>query len=48
LRRNRVAGDDSPLLLVALAARPMARPPFPLEHLLRLEAAVRAPAREGD
>ena len=48
VRLNRVAGDDSPLLLVALAARPMARPPFPLEHLLRLEAAVRAPTVEGD
>lgn len=43
VRLNRVAGDDSPLLLVSLAARPMARPPFPLEHLARLEDAVRAP-----
>lgn len=36
LSANRVAGDDSPLLLVRVAARPLARPPFPLELLARL------------
>ena len=30
---NRTAGDDSPLLLLQLAVRPLARPPFPLELL---------------
>jgi RNHCP domain-containing protein len=33
---NRVAGDDNPLLLTRLAVRPLAQPPFPLEHLARL------------
>lgn len=36
LRLNRTAGDDNPLLLLRLAARPLAQPPFPLEHLTRL------------
>ena len=31
LRTNRVAGDDSPWAMMALAARPLAQPPFPLE-----------------
>ena len=30
---NRSAGDDSPLLLLRLALRPLAQPPFPLEQL---------------
>ena len=30
---NRSAGDDSPLLLVRIAVRPLAQPPFPLERL---------------
>ena len=30
-RSNRVAGDDSPWSLMALAARAVSRPPFPLE-----------------
>jgi hypothetical protein len=34
LALNRTAGDDSPLLLVRLAAGPLAQPPFPLERLL--------------
>jgi len=34
LSSNRVAGDDSPLLLVRLAVRPLALPPFPLDRLL--------------
>lgn len=33
LRTNRIAGDDNGALLLSLAARPLARPPFPLEHL---------------
>jgi hypothetical protein len=30
---NRSAGDDNPLLLLRLAVRPLAQPPFPLELL---------------
>jgi hypothetical protein len=41
IRVNRIAGDDSELMLVSLALRPIARPPFPLE---RLGAGVKAEA----
>ena len=30
---NRSAGDDNPLVLVRVAVRPLAQPPFPLERL---------------
>jgi hypothetical protein len=33
---NRTAGDDNSLLLLRLAVRPLAQPPFPLEHLSQL------------
>jgi hypothetical protein len=33
---NRIAGDDNPLVLMQLAVRPLARPPFPMEWLARL------------
>jgi hypothetical protein len=33
---NRIAGDDNPLMLMRLAVQPLARPPFPLEWLLRV------------
>lgn len=33
LSANRTAGDDNPLLLVRIAVRPLAQPPFPLELL---------------
>ena len=36
---NRVAADDDPLKLMSLAVRPLAQPPFPLEHLDRLREA---------
>ena len=36
LHANRIAGDDNPLPLVRLAARPLVLTPFPLEHLGRL------------
>lgn len=32
---NRSAADDNPLVLLHLAVMPLARPPFPLEHLTR-------------
>ena len=31
---NRTAGDDNPLLLIRVAVRPLAQPPFPLERIL--------------
>lgn len=33
LKTNRVAGDDRELALLQLALRPLAHPPFPLDHL---------------
>lgn len=33
LHSNRVAGDDNLVVLMALAARPLAQPPVPLEFL---------------
>ena len=33
LHLNRSAADDSPLLLVRLAVKPLALPPFPLDRL---------------
>jgi hypothetical protein len=32
---NRTAGDDSPLLLLQLAVKPLARPPCPLDWIGR-------------
>jgi hypothetical protein len=31
IRTNRIAGDDDPWAMMSLAARPLARPPFPLD-----------------
>jgi hypothetical protein len=36
LRLNRTAGDDNPLLLLRLAVKPLAQPPFPMERLALL------------
>ncbi len=33
LASNRIAADDNPALLVSIAARPLAAPPFPLDLL---------------
>lgn len=33
---NRVAADDNPVLLLQLAVKPLAEPPFPLQYLDRL------------
>jgi len=30
---NRIAGDDNELVLMSLAVRPLAQPPFPLDRL---------------
>lgn len=34
VRANRIAGDDSEIVLLSLAVRPLARPAFPLEKLI--------------
>ena len=36
LKSNRIAGDDNEFVLMSLASRPIAQPPFPLEHLGRV------------
>ena len=33
IRSNRIAGDDNELLLMSMAVRPLAQPPFPLDRL---------------
>ncbi len=35
IRANRLAGDDNALVLISLALRPLARPPFPLDLVAR-------------
>ena len=35
MRANRIAGDDSELVLISLAVRPLANPPFPLDRLAK-------------
>jgi hypothetical protein len=30
---NRTAGDDNPLILLRVAVRPLAQPPFPIERI---------------
>ena len=30
---NRIAADDNEMLPLSIAAKPMSKPPFPLEHL---------------
>ena len=36
LSSNRTAGDDNPLLLVRIAVKPLAQPPFPLDRLAQI------------
>ncbi|MEO7718456.1 MAG: RNHCP domain-containing protein [Capsulimonas sp.] len=33
MHSNRIAGDDSELVLISLAVRPLGQPPFPLDRL---------------
>jgi hypothetical protein len=33
LHLNRTAGDDNPLMLLRLAVKPLAQPPFPIERI---------------
>lgn len=44
LSSNRIAADDDPILLLSIAVRPLAVPPFPLG---RLEEMLRSGARGG-
>jgi len=34
LGSNRIAADDNEIVLMSLAVRPLARPPFPLDRLM--------------
>ena len=38
LHSNRIAADDNPMKLMAIALKPLATPPFPLERLEELTA----------
>ena len=42
LHANRTAGDDNPLLLLRVAVRPIAQPPFPLDRLTAMLRRVTA------
>jgi RNHCP domain len=33
---NRTAGDDNPLVLLRLAVKPLAQPPFPIERIAQI------------
>ena len=37
---NRIAADDNGMLLLSIAAKPMSKPPFPLEFTEAIEAGV--------
>ena len=41
VRMNRIAGDDNEVLLVSMALRPLARPPFPLDRIGAMCLALR-------
>ena len=36
LSSNRAAADDNPMKLMSVALKPLAQPPFPLEHIQKL------------
>jgi len=36
LSLNRTAGDDNPLILLRLAVKPLAQPPFPIERIAQI------------
>ncbi len=46
IKTNRIAGDDEELLLVSMAVRPLAGPPFPLDTLAARLGAARPRAAE--
>ena len=39
LSSNRVAADDNPALLLSIAVKPLASPPFPLDRLPAMQGA---------
>lgn len=39
-RSNRVAADDNPIKLMAIAVKPLASPPFPLERMEQMLEAI--------
>lgn len=44
LHSNRIAGDDNELALVALAAKALSQPPFPMSRIATLAAIEERPA----
>ena len=38
LTSNRIAADDTPMLLMSIAMRPLCTPPFPLERIEEITA----------
>jgi hypothetical protein len=40
LHSNRVAADDNPMKLMSIALRPLAEPPFPIERIEEMTAAM--------
>ena len=40
LSSNRIAGDDNPMKLMSIAMKPVANPPFPIERIEELTAAM--------
>ena len=47
LSSNRIAADDNPVLLMSIAVRPLAQPPFPMRMLNKYLNAGNDNAREG-
>ena len=43
LSLNRIAADDNPIKLMSIALKPLAQPPFPLEHLEKIAAPLFKP-----
>ena len=43
LHSNRTAADDNPVKLLSIALQPLARPPFPLEHMRELAERLMEP-----
>ena len=48
LSSNRIAADDNPLLLMSIASKPLANPPFPLSRLQDMIRAMAAEEKEGE
>ncbi len=46
MRINRIAGDDNELVLLSLAVRPLAQPPFPLDGMALAARTTHQSARE--